>query len=130
MEPPLGGDATGLVDYIRFGTRARLLRGEYVRWVENSDRRTYIRQVILSTPPWVDMTAIRALRDECRARSALYGQHVLAHIVPLNHPNVCGLTVPWNLRIEPWAKNAHEGNGWHDRQADLFTEPEQLEMWK
>ena len=43
----------------------------------------------------------------------------MAHIVPLNHPRVCGLTVPWNFKLIPRAVNAAEGN---------YFCPEQMEM--
>jgi hypothetical protein len=44
------------------------------------------------------------------------------YIVPLTHPRVCGLTVPWNLEIKPARVNMSESNHVHlDEQLSLFT---------
>lgn len=32
------------------------------------------------------------------------------HIIPISHPDVCGLHVPWNLQIIPQAENRAKGN--------------------
>lgn len=39
-------------------------------------------------------------------------QHSVDHIVPLQHPQVCGLHVPANLRVIPLAVNVRKGNMW------------------
>lgn len=113
----------GMIDYIRMKTRARLVAGEHVHWVKASKRSRYIQAVILSAPPWVDRAALRRIQDNCRAISALSGiPHEVCHIVPLNHPLVCGLTVPWNLEIKTAKINQAESNHWNnDRQLDLFN---------
>ena len=46
--------------------------------------------------------------------------HHLDHIIPLTHPRVCGLTVPWNLRIIPSGANCSKGNRWCPEQEELF----------
>lgn len=110
-----------MIDFVRAGTRKRLLAGERVHWVYNSRRSTYIAAVCLSAPPWVDRKALVALADEAAGLTASTGLlHVLDHIVPFNHPYVCGLTVPWNLQIVPWRVNAAKSNRWC---------PEQMELW-
>ena len=93
----------GMIDYVLRNTRLRLVRGEKVHWSESSKRGAYIRQVILSAPPWVDRSALRALK----------------------HPMVCGLTIPWNLRIVHWRANLSKGSAWHpDQMCFPFAHPE------
>lgn len=109
-----------MIDYSeRRKTRVRLMAGEEVHWVYNSKRMRYIRQVILSTPPWLPKSAIRELH-EYAARNGL----VLDHIVPLNHPNVCGLTVPWNLVAVHPDYNQRKGNDWNPEGGQFFHQPD------
>jgi hypothetical protein len=112
----------GMIDLCRHGTRRRLIAGDTPGWVKRSARRPYIEQVLRSLPPWVDVRELRRIQDRARCISELSGiEHHVAHIVPLNHPRVCGLTVPWNLRIEPAKKNMSDGNKFaHDEQLELF----------
>lgn len=113
----------GWIHYLgRSPSRAALLRGEVPRWIANSRRAGYIARVLLSAPPWVDLDALRALAAEAQRMTALTGRlHVLDHEIPLSHPRVCGLTVPWNIRVRHWRANASKGNRW--------TPPEQLELF-
>jgi hypothetical protein len=101
--------------------RAAILRGEEPAWLRTHSRRNYVRQAVLATPPWVDVDALKALvrkRDELTRATGV--RHVLAHIVPLNHPRVCGLNVPENIKVVPWMTNASEGNAWCEWHGDLF----------
>lgn len=115
----------GLVDYLnRKPSRDKLLRGEIPAWIAKSKRSRYIASVLLSAPPWVDIKRLRAMAAECRWVSEMSGvEHCLDHIVPLNHHLVCGLTVPWNLRIVPRKSNESKGNNWNPDQLHLFDEP-------
>ena len=100
--------------------RPLILRGEEPDWLVYHPRRSYVRAAVLSALPWVDRKELNALRDEARRLTRETGiEHVMAHIVPLNHPRVCGLTVPWNFKLIPRAVNAAEGN---------YFCPEQMEM--
>jgi len=110
-----------VLDYNRQATRQKLLRGESVPWIERSKRKNYIRQCVLSFPPWVSRIELQALWYQCRIKEKQEGvPYTLDHIVPLNHPYVCGLTVPWNLRIIERLPNCSKGNKWHPDQMRLF----------
>lgn len=110
----------GMLDYIRHSTKRRLLRGERVNWIENSKRAGYIRQVVLSAPPWITRSAFAALEEQRTWLSEMWGSvWVLDHIVPLNRPRVCGLTVPWNLEPVPYRANLSKGNAWAPEQLEL-----------
>lgn len=61
-------------------------------------------QKLRATPPWVneeDLKLVYVGRPP--------GHHV-DHIIPLNHPQVCGLHVPWNLQYLPASENISKGN--------------------
>lgn len=113
----------GMVDFCRHGSRRRLIEGDAPGWVKRSARRPYIEQVLRSLPPWVDLRELRAIQDRARCITEMSGvAHHVAHIVPLTHPRVCGLTVPWNLEIKPARVNMSESNHVHlDEQLSLFT---------
>jgi len=121
-----------LLDYNRPVTKAALMRGESVKWIDNNKRASYIRQAVLSFPSWVDMDELMKIWVECRRLENETGiPHSLDHIIPLNHPYVCGLTVPWNLRAVPHPVNCAKGNKWHPDQASLLLvrpQPVQLEL--
>lgn len=111
----------GMVDYVKAPSRARLVAGDVPAWIANSPRANYIAQVVLSAPPWVNRAALKALKRQAADLTLATGHlHVLDHIVPLNHSMVCGLTVPWNLRVMHWRANASKGNDWCPDQLELF----------
>ncbi len=104
-------------------TRRRLLAGDPT-WIERHSRAPYLRQLYLATPDWQDRTPLRAIAREARRR----GQ-VADHIVPLTHHAVCGLNVPWNLRIIPWLENAQRSNRWWEFTPDMwYGVPQQLRL--
>ena len=113
----------GMLDYVMRGTRAKLVAGEPVGWLERSARKSYIRAVVMSAPPWVGRTALRLIQLRARQLSELSGvEYHIDHIIPINHPRVCGLTVPWNLQIIPARVNLAKGNACAelDDQLSLF----------
>ena len=83
-----------------------------------------------ATPPWLSdsqRAAIKAIYAEATRLERETGipRHV-DHIVPLKHPDVCGLHVPWNLQVltatENLSKNNHfdgtiDNEGWRERLA-------------
>lgn len=96
------------------------MAGEMPAWLGRHPRASYIIAAALSCPPWADRKAFRRLIDKRNAMTKETGQeHVIDHIVPLNHPRVCGLSVPWNLQVIPRACNGAKNN---------YFEPDQLEL--
>lgn len=53
-----------------------------------------------ATPSWADHEAIDAYYTEAKRLSVVTGsKHDVDHIIPLQGKHVCGLHVPWNLRV-------------------------------
>lgn len=70
----------------------------------------YYSQAVTATPLWADLQAVwdvflfaRVLRESGLAVE-------VDHIVPLNHPHVCGLHCPANLKVIPKAENQLKNN--------------------
>lgn len=81
-------------------------------------------QTVRATPPWADMTAIKAIYREARRLTDETGQvHVVDHVVPKISRYVCGLHVPANLQILHWRVNAQKGNFWWP---DMWAAQEEL----
>lgn len=69
------------------------------------------------------MRAIKRVYIEAARLTRVTGVvHDVDHIVPLNHPRVCGLHVAWNLRPMPARTNGAKGNGWCEWHGELFPE--------
>lgn len=111
-----------IVCLVRPGTKAKIMAGERVHWVYNHKTRAdYLLAIVLSAPPWVDRWELEALRAFAAAMTKMTGSlYVLDHIVPVTHPLVCGLTVPWNLQVIPWRVNAAKSNKFNPDQMELF----------
>ncbi len=102
--------------------REAILRGEEPQWLLNHPRRSYVRQRIIATPPWQSR---KELNDYYAQR---VGNQTVDHIIPLNHPRVCGLHVIANFRIVPRKTNEARNNAWCQWHGDLFEQPEQLRL--
>lgn len=67
-------------------------------------------QKLGATPPWLTQAhqdETRAIYADAAARSE---PHHVDHIIPLVHPDVCGLHVPWNLQVLSAADNLRKSN--------------------
>jgi hypothetical protein len=104
--------------------RVLLLTAGEPAWLQRHPRRRYIIACVIAALPWPgERERIASLRDEATRLTLSTGVlHVLDHIIPLNHPYVCGLHIGVNLRVVPWAVNACKGNRWSPDQLELLDE--------
>ena len=73
------------------------------------ERRRLVKR--LATPKWVDPVAISLIYKERDEKIEQTGEaYEVDHIVPLSHPLVCGLHVPWNLRVIRKTRNKQKSN--------------------
>ena len=73
----------------------------------------YWTKIHWATPPWLTDEHWEMMREIYEP--AVGGIDEVDHIVPLAHPLVCGLNVPWNLRRVPCHENkAKSNNYWPD----------------
>ena len=63
------------------------------------------RKLRAAMPAWVDRKAIRDIYEQASAAGL-----TVDHIVPLTHPLVCGLHVPWNLQLLSKEENMKKQN--------------------
>lgn len=111
------------IRYLAPDAKRKIMAGEEPAWLTKHPRASYVRSGYLSVPPWVDREEMKWIHLCKCAWSKVRGiEFVLDHIVPLNHPNVCGLTVPWNLRLVPRAINAFKGSKWNENQFEMNLE--------
>lgn len=67
-------------------------------------------RLLSACPTWVDLQDIHKLYELRRQLTIDSGVlHHVDHIIPLRGKNVCGLHVPWNLRVIPAADNFRKG---------------------
>lgn len=66
---------------------------------------------INATPSWADLRAIEVEYSLAAWCTKVMGEpYHVDHIVPLQGKTVCGLHVPWNLRVIPARENLSKGN--------------------
>ena len=75
---------------------------------------------LVATPPWFDSRAVRAIYKEADELTITTGvRHVVDHIIPLQHPLVCGLHWHENLQAIPEKANSAKSNKFFIDQLDL-----------
>ena len=71
-------------------------------------------------PPWTDREASRMIYAISAYATEMTGvPHEVDHIIPINHPRVCGLHVPENLRVITKYQNIKKGNRLLKKSLDL-----------
>lgn len=67
-----------------------------------------------ATPKWITVEQKQSMRQlylEAQRLTKLTGErYVVDHVVPLINPDVCGLHVPWNLRVMTQEENLRKSN--------------------
>lgn len=100
-----------LKSYVRPAMKRRLIAGIIPEWLQRHKRRDYIVSAVLSCPYWVDRKELNKLMNEARRLTLATGvPHEVNHIIPIRHPLVSGLTVPWNLEVITQHRNGRLGN--------------------
>lgn len=116
--------------YCRKALRASLVAGLMPEWLQKHPRRFYIERTVLASPSWIKQSDFAWLvknRDDRTRRTGI--KHVLDHIIPLSHPLVCGLNVPWNVRVITEYENMLKSNVWYDEPDTLLPVYEQLRLF-
>lgn len=109
--------------------KRRIMAGDIPEWILKHSRKQYIMQAILATCAWVSKEELKEIDAKAKWMTKVTGvPHVVDHIIALNRKDICGLTVPLNLRVITKKQNAYESNHWSERITDMFAEPEQLSL--
>lgn len=99
-------------------------RNSMIVLANNKVRRRKHRE---ATPPWVtreQKSEMRAIYEMAITMSKTTGeQYVVDHIYPLRSEVVCGLHVPWNLRVITRAENLQKSNELPDDKFALAFPP-------
>lgn len=98
----------------------RISIGGYDAWVEGRvprllDKARATISAFRARPKWADLDEIDRIYAQARAITISTGvAHEVDHVIPLNHPAVCGLHVHANLRVITGAENRRKWNRWSD----------------
>ena len=85
-------------------------KNRHVRRASDAKRKAVMLRAM---PPWVDESQIKVVYQKASALQAETGVRMhVDHIVPLQHPLVCGLHCVANLRVIPGAENEAKKNYW------------------
>jgi len=109
-------------DLQRYRAHWKLNNPEQVK-ADTSNRRRRHRE---ATPSWVTRTLktdMRAIYQAAMDISKLSGEsYVVDHIIPLRSETVCGLHVPWNLRVITRHENAVKSNSFDEADGVAFPD--------
>lgn len=70
----------------------------------------FYRHLWNAQPAWANTSHIKDIYRRAKMLRRAGHKVQVDHIVPLNHPYVCGLHVPWNLRIIDEDLNRYKSN--------------------
>lgn len=86
----------------------------YWRAYDAADAARRSAALIRATPPWLtntmltEITSLYAKAERATRETGI--PHEVDHVVPLRGAHVCGLHVPWNLRVTTRADNRSKSN--------------------
>lgn len=101
----------------RYENHGSVIRARIKKWKQSNPhvvgeinaRRKAVRKS--STPAWADTFALREAYELRRMREAITGgEWHVDHIVPLQHPLVCGLHNEFNVKVIPASVNCSKQN--------------------
>lgn len=102
---------------LRYAKNKELSLEQFNKWCKANPEKVKVRRALRreaskqATPPWArpeDFNSVYA--EAVRLKKSIGGEYHVDHIVPLRGKKVCGLNVPWNLRVVTAEENRAKGN--------------------